>query len=119
MPVGGPSFSSVRKARAALKERANELITLYIDGMKKALDAGDFETFQKGMANIVAHIPPDDDEGGTGQTVFAADVDKKQVQIDTGHKGPMIQIGVSIGGIAAPKQLPEAEVIEIKPDDPS
>jgi hypothetical protein len=115
MPVGGPAFSSVRKARAALKERAHELLNLYIDGMKKALDAGDFETFQKGMANIVSHIPEED-----GERLFDVDVDKKQLQLDAKSNGPSIQFGISIGGVAKP-ELPvtSVEVIEVKTNDPT
>lgn len=106
MPVGGPAFSSVRKARAALKERAHELITLYIDGMKKALDAGDYETFQKGMAHIVARIPEEE-----GERIFDIDVDK--ISQDTKHVGPGIQIGVMIGGLGTAAALPEAQVIDV------
>jgi hypothetical protein len=108
MPIGGPAFSSVRRAREVMKERAEELINLYISGMKKALDAGDYETFQKGMSDITKHIP-----GEEGERVFDIDVDK--IQIETkGNSGPMIQIGVSIGGTVPTKALPETTVIDVK-----
>jgi hypothetical protein len=110
--TGNQPFGSVRKAREALKERAHELLELYISGMKRALDAGDYETFQKGMANIVSHIPQED-----GASVFDTDVDKKQIDV-AGHTGPAIQIGVSIGGVPRP-ELPPVQVIEIKSDDPT
>jgi hypothetical protein len=117
MPVGGNYFSSVKKARAALKERANELVEMYILGMKKALAEGDFETFQKGMHDLISHIGDEE-----GERVFDIHVDKPK-QVESTNRGPAIQIGVAIGGIAPIKSLPDATsvtVIDVTPSqDPS
>lgn len=114
MPVGGPNFSAVRKAREAMKERAEEIIRLYFETWKQALAAGDYETAQKCASDLAKHIPKDED----GNTVFDTDVDKK-MEIKETKQGPAIQIGVAIGGLN--RQLPEAtvQIIEIKNDDKS
>jgi hypothetical protein len=109
MPVGGKYFSSVKKARAVLQERANELVDMYILGMKKALAENDFETFQKGMHDLISHIAPED-----GDRVFEIHVDKpKQIESKPALQG--IQIGVAIGGINQSKALPEVTVIDVTP----
>lgn len=106
MPIGGPAFSSVRKAREALKERAHELLNKYISGLDMALARGDFETFQKGYQYLLDHMPEEE-----GIHIVDVSVDKKQIE-GSKNNGPSIQIGVSIGGIK-PAELPAVEVIEL------
>jgi len=114
MPVGGQSFGSVRKAREALKERAEEIVKMYFETWKQALAFGDFETAQKCASDLAKHIPKDEE----GFTVFDTDVDKTAV-LDKSKSGPSIQIGVAIGGLN--RALPEAvvEVIEVKHNEPT
>jgi hypothetical protein len=101
MPIGGKSFSSVRKARAALQERANEILDLQIRIIKEAITAGDFETAAKANQFLLEHIPADE-----GERVLDISIDKPK-QVESGPKGPLIQIGVAIGGISPTKALPE------------
>jgi hypothetical protein len=101
MPVGGNSFSAVRKARAALKERAQEFIDLQMRIIKESLSAGDYETAAKANQFMLEHIPADE-----GERVLDISVDKPK-QVESGPKGPSIQIGVAIGGITPTKALPE------------
>lgn len=114
MAVGGPAFSSVRKAREALRERAHELLNEYINICKQAAAAGDYETAQKGFQYLLAHIPNEE-----GDRLIDIDVDKPK-EVDKSKSAPSIQIGVAIGGLQ--KQLPAettVEVIEVKPDEPT
>lgn len=111
MPEGGNHFSSVKKAKAALKEKALETYNLLIHIIKQAAAAGDYETAAKYTAYLLDHTPDED-----GERLFADSVDKRVQQLDTRPVGPTIQIGVNIGGTKR-QELPE--VIEIKPNDPS
>lgn len=108
MAVGGPAFSSVRKAREALRERAHELLNEYINICKQAAAAGDYETAQKGFQYLLSHIPNEE-----GERLIDIDVDKKVIA-DAKPTGPTIQIGLSIGGINKPA-LPAAavEIVEV------
>jgi hypothetical protein len=105
MPIGGPAFSSVRKARALLKERAEELLNKYIKIVDQAAAAGDFETAQKGIQWLVDHIPSED-----GERVFDISVDK--IVQDSKTSGPAIQIGVVIGGMGQ-NALPESSTLKV------
>ena len=111
MPIGGPAFSSVRKAREALKERANELLDLQLAIVKAAFAEGDFETASKANQFLIEHTPADDD----GTRMIESGIDKvKQIE---GSKGPAVTIGIAIGGLGKkPEALPEpsidVEVIE-------
>ncbi len=110
MPVGGPYFSSVKKAREALKERANELLDLQISIIKSALAEGDFETAAKANQFLLEHIPHED-----GERLLDTTVDKQQIE---SKAGPMINIGFKIGGVAQKELTPTTiEVAPIKPDD--
>lgn len=107
--IGGPAFSSVRKAREALKERAHELLEAYISTIKMAAAAGDYETAVKGYQHLLEHMPDED-----GIKLIESSVDKPKPGAD-GPKGPTIQIGVQIGGR---KSLPESTIdamaVEVK-----
>lgn len=90
--VGGNYFSSVRKAREALRERAFELLDGYIAVIKQAAAAGDYETAAKGYQHLLEHMPPED-----GMRMIELSVDKP-VQVER-KPGPSINIGFAIGGI--------------------
>ncbi len=113
MPVGGPAFSSVRKAREALKERAHELLDLQISIIKAALAEGDFETAAKANQFLIEHVPDED-----GERMIDSSPDKKQIDSAGSSKGPSITIGVAIGGLGQ-KQLdtPVIDVVNVRPDD--
>lgn len=102
----GRSFGSVRKARAALLARANELMDGYLDLIKKASEAGEYDVASKAYQYLFDHMPPED-----GQRLLEQGIDKpKQVE---GYRGPTIQIGFKLGGIDQ-HTLPES-IIEIEP----
>ena len=105
--IGGRAFSSVRKAREALKERAFELLDGYIAVIKQAAASGDYETATKGYQYLLEHMPEED-----GQRMIEISVDKP-VQVEA-PKGPTIQIGFQLGGVNEPKQI-EAPAIEVVP----
>ena len=99
--------SSVRKAREALKTRANEILDLLIGNAKMASASGDFETAQKAYQFLLEHLPEDD-----GQRVIDISVDKPK-QVEAGPRGPAIQIGIAVAGTG--RQLPEPTMINITP----
>ena len=108
--VGGSYFSSVKKARAALKEKAlatYEKLNKIID---MAAAAGDFETAAKYTWMLIEHTPEDD-----GETVIAGSAAKPK-QIEGGYSGPVINIGVKVGG-ANKDLLPEPSLtIDVVPE---
>ena len=110
-PVGGPAFSSVRKARAALKERANQILDSYLLLAKQAAAQGDFETSEKVLRFLMEHMPEEE-----GERIVDISIDKPK---DSGPKqlGPAINIGVQIGGLNKAKELPAVEVITIEAVD--
>lgn len=109
MSVGGSSFSSVRKAKEALRARANEILDNYLAVIKQAAAAGDYETAVKGFQHLLDHMPDED-----GERILDVSADKKQIESTKGNSGPTIQIGLQIGGL---KSLPPAiDIIEIRPD---
>lgn len=107
-PVGGPSFSSVRKARAALKERANQILDSYLLLAKQAAAQGNFEISEKVLRFLMEHMPEEE-----GERLVDISVDKPKV-ISAGPIGPTIQIGVQIDGRHAPRQLQEVEVVDVE-----
>lgn len=108
MPVGGPAFSSVRKARAVLKEHAEENYRLLLSIIKQAAASGDYETAAKYTAWLIEHTPEEE-----GERMVEISIDKPK-QVESGPVNTGIQIGVMIGGIKP--SLPAAvEVISIEP----
>ena len=102
---GGNYFSSVKKARLALKEKAlatYEKLNKIID---MAAAAGDFETAAKYAWMLIEHTPSED-----GETVIDGSAAKPKLIEDGGHKGPVIQINMKMGGLQAP---PETNIIDI------
>lgn len=105
MPVGGPYFPSVRKAKAALRERAFELLDGYIAIIKQAAAQGDFETAAKGYQYLLEHMPEEE-----GERMLDISIDRpKQAEQKSGHT---IQIGFQLGGI--PYKELDTAVIDTK-----
>ena len=103
-------FSRIREAREALLAQAEELIELYIKNAKNAMAAGDYESASNSLKWLIEHIPAQD-----GVTLIARGID--QGKPDEGNKGPVVQIGIQLGGVT-PKELPPAvEVIDIEPNE--
>ena len=113
MPEGGPSFSSVRRARELLRERSEEILKEYLMLARHATSKGDFETAEKVYWKLLSHTT--DEEGGA---IVSVDVDNKNKQVESGPKGPSISIGVAIGGLGQPQlpagSEPTVQVIEVE-----
>lgn len=112
IPIGGPAFSSVRKARAALMARANEIVDKFMLAVDMAIAAEDYETATRSMQWLLEHMPEED-----GQRLIEISVDKPKAS-DNKPAGPLIQIGFKLGGTDSIKQLPAAEslVIDVEPE---
>jgi hypothetical protein len=105
-------FSSVKKAREALKERAAEILEAYLALAAQASADKDFETAADILWKLLDHTPEDED----GNRVLESSVSKQVNSKNQGQIGPAIQIGIQLGGIGTPiKELPSAEVIDVSP----
>jgi hypothetical protein len=116
MATGGNYFSSVKKAREALKQRAHEILDGYLATIKQAAASGDYESAIKGYQHIMDHMPAED-----GERLIDISVDKVPLDVK-GNGGPQVQIGIAIGGLNGQQQLPSPtpEVIVIEPSkDPA
>jgi hypothetical protein len=108
-------FSKVRIARELLKEKAEEILTEYMEGVKKAQDAGNHDAALKALQWLMEHMPADE-----GERVVDVSVDKKQESSQRGPEGPKIQIGIAVGGLGQrslpnpekPRELPTVEVLD-------
>lgn len=110
MSVGGPHFSAVKKAREALKAKANDILDGYLVAIKLAVSAGDYESALKGYQHLLDHMPEED-----GERLIDISVDKPK-QVDQ-KQGTNIQIGFALGGIPTAKELPApVEVTDVKPE---
>ena len=113
-PVGGNYFSSVRKAREALRVRAFETYEKLQKIIDMAAAAEDFETAAKYAWMLLEHTPKED-----GESVIDESAAKPKLT-ERGPSGPVIQIGVRVGGVndtAQPRaELPEAIIIDVKPE---
>ncbi len=101
-------FPKIRQAREALQRRALEITNLYIQNAKQAMKKGQHDVAQSSLEYLLGHMPKDED----GQVIMGPSVDKALVE--AGNKGPLIQIGFKLGGVADTKALPEA-VIDVTP----
>jgi hypothetical protein len=108
-PIGGRVFSTVKKARLALKAQANDSYALLVNIIKQAAASGDFETAAKYTAWLLEHTPDED-----GERLLDISIDKPQ-QVERAA-GPQIQIGFALGGVpqTQAKALP---VIDVTTDD--
>jgi hypothetical protein len=110
-----PHFSSVKKAREALKERAVEILEAYMSLAAQAAAEKDFETAADILWKLLDHAPAD--EGG--DRVIDSSASKPPKTIEQGPSGPAIQIGIALGGIGPQKALPSVEVIDVSPTNDS
>ena len=76
MAVGGPSFSSVRRARELLREKSVEIYEKYERLAATAANNGDFETAEKIYRYLLDHTADED-----GSSLLAPGVDVKAKQI--------------------------------------
>lgn len=100
-PLSKRTFSRVREAREALRERANEFIDKYIQIVDFAIAKGDAESAYKAMQWLIDHIPADEN----GERIFDRSVDKVPPESSPAPAAPPIQIGIALGGITQPKKL--------------
>lgn len=103
-------FSKVKEAREALKERANELIDTQFRIINEAILGKNFEVAAKANQFLLEHLASDDE----GVRVLDVSIDK--VVKSDGPSGPMIQIGLSLGGMTQPAALPPLPVITVEPE---
>lgn len=111
--MGKQIFSKVQVAKDLLREKAQEILTEYLDVVQKAKDAGDYETAAKSLQWLIEHMPAD----AAGERLVDQSVDKKQQIVDRGPTGPAIQIGIAVGGVGQkqlPAKKPDVVVTEIK-----
>lgn len=104
-------FGTVQKARAALAEKAQELLDLQTEIAKQALAAANFAEANKAVQFLLEHMPKDDD----GITLLDPSVDSKG-QNNKSTQLPTINIGFALGGVRQPKELPAVEVIDVTED---
>lgn len=108
-------FKKVHAAREALRERAEELISEYIDIAKQAKASGDYESAYKALQWLIDHIPAEED----GTRVVDRSQDKIAITDGSRSNGPQINVGIMVGGVGGKKkELPmiTAQVIDVKPD---
>ncbi len=95
-------FPKVRQAREALRERALEILTTYIDTIKLAQEAGDYDVATKSLQWLMEHMPAEDKDRMLDVSIDKQAVsDKKDV--------PHITVGFQIGGV-------ESEIIDVTPE---
>lgn len=104
-------FSKVHEAREALRLRANEIINELMDVAKQAKASGDYESASKTLMWLVEHMPAAND----GTRLVDHSPDKAPPVTQQQDTRPSISIGIALGGLGNPKELPPAEVIEVKP----
>lgn len=110
-------FGKASIAREMLKERAEEILTDFIETAKAAREAGEFETAGEMYWKLIEHMPAD----APHERIVDTSVDKQPKQIEKGPTGPTINIGLALGGLPQQKKLAPAkhvEVIEAKPLKP-
>lgn len=111
IPVGGGYFSTVKKAKEAIKANSHANYEKLLKIIDMAASAGDFETAARYCWMIIEHTPADEN----GERMIEESASKPK-QLEKGPGGPVIQIGVRVGGINEPaKELPAPTVIEVKP----
>lgn len=106
--IGGRHFSKVKKAREVLKAHAEEIYTEYRQAIRFAVAAGEYEAALKGYQHLMDHMPKEEED-----TLLDPSIDKKAV--DSGNSGPVIQIGVSLGGVTPKQKQLEPVIIDVNP----
>jgi hypothetical protein len=112
--------AAVRHAREKLAAESEEIVERFKTAIGMAIAAGEYEAGLKAFQWLIEHLPAKD-----GQKILDPGIDKQQVE--SGPRGPLIQIGIVQGGIAK-KALPSAPelpatagpdpvtVIEVQPE---
>lgn len=96
------TYSAVRKARAVLHERADEILRKYLQTIELATANGDFEAALKAYQWLIAHTPEHE-----GERIVDPDIDKQAKAEQT--TAPSVLIGFQLGGLPALKALPEPD----------
>lgn len=104
-------FPKVKEAREALKEKALEHYELQLKLIMEAVNKGDIESALKANQWLMEHMPAED-----GVRLIDPSAAKPK-ELETGPRGPAIQIGIQLGGVNVPKQLAPINVIDIDPDE--
>jgi hypothetical protein len=107
-------FPKVKEARDAARARALEILEGFVDTIKLAVAAGDYEAAMKSYQWLLEHMPEDE-----GTRVIDSSVDNKKQS--EGPVGPQINIGFRISGVPIPEpaQIAAApEVIEASVSEP-
>lgn len=107
---GGGYFPSVKKARAALMAKGLEIVEKYLWMIDMATAGGDYETANKAFQFLIEHMPKED-----GETIIAESAAKPKM-VESGPRGPFIQIGVKVGGTEH-KALPDPVTIDVIPNE--
>lgn len=115
IPIRGNTFSRIKEARQALREKALDFLALYEENAKVAMAAGDHEVVMKSMQWILEHLPQDED----GTLMIDPSIDRPVPQ-NAMPAGPQINLGIAIGGVTRtagelPPMAP-ADIIDVDPD---
>jgi hypothetical protein len=102
----GAYFSRVREAREALKAKAEEIVGLQIEIVKRGLETGKLDVAASANQWLLEHMPEEE-----GVKVIDVSIDKpRQVE---GHAAPSISIGFAIGGMKPQAALPAPPKVEV------
>ena len=108
--LGGAYFkSSVKKARQRLQERSDEIINKWLKALDMMIAAEAWDPVNDGFRFLVEHMPKEDGVGIIDESAA------KPKMVERGPGGPVIQIGVKVGGVST-QALPEAVVIDVNPE---
>jgi hypothetical protein len=109
MSVSGQNpFPRLAKVREQLREKAAEIVDLYLENVVDAKESGDHETAAKSLQWLMEHMPADED----GTKLVDHSVDKVPKE-KGGYSGPSINIGFALGGVKDQKGLPAVEVKQL------
>lgn len=104
LPVKG--FAKARRAREVLRERELQILEEYMVTLKQAAASGKFAEALEGYRWLLDHMPANEE----GERLVDPSVDKNK-QIDTGVKGPVINIGFKLGGTGETQKVIHGETI--------
>lgn len=104
-------FPKVKEARDAIKAKALDLFELQLKLIMEAVNKGEIEAALDANQWLMEHMPNED-----GDRMIDPSGAKAPKEVETGPKGPTIQIGIALGGVGT-KQLPSANIIDITPDE--
>ena len=109
--IGGNYFPSVKKARAALMAKGDAIVEKYLKMIDMALAAGNFDVANDAFQFLIEHRPREE-----GVSIIEESAAKPKQVADTGHRGPVIQIGMTIGGTLKPQPELQTAVIDVTPE---